>query len=83
MVYIPHPTFNDASRMVRHSGETWLHTLNEEVFKPKCIDVQLNKQNLKFGNLQYWSIMFCRVPDQECRDVEVAGIDTVEEAMLL
>ena len=27
--------------------------------------------------------MLCRVPDQEWRDVEVVGIDTVDEAMLL
>ena len=27
--------------------------------------------------------MLRRVPDQEWRDVEVAGIDTVDEAMLL
>ena len=38
---------------------------------------------MKFGNLQYWSIMFRRVPDQEWMDVEVAGIDMVDEAMLL
>ena len=44
---------------------------------------QLNKQNWKFENLQYWSIMLRRVPDQEWRDDEVVGIDTVDEAMLL
>ena len=27
--------------------------------------------------------MLCRVPDQEWRDVEVVGIYTVDEAMLL
>ena len=27
--------------------------------------------------------MLCRVSDQEWRDVEVVGIDTVDEAMLL
>ena len=27
--------------------------------------------------------MLCRVPDQEWRDAEVVGIDTVDEAMLL